>query len=261
MVVLRPYLFATALLACVLASLGLVNANSVEPRRTIEQLTSIFENSSPILHYTYCKNIHDHRGLTFGYAGFTSGTYDGTLFLREYQRLRPGNPLVRYLPAFQAIDAGPHDAEGRNPDTTGLRGFPTAFRHLGGDPAFRQAQENLVDRLYWAPSQRLARHLGAHLPLTQGELYDTCINHGADGLAALVRATTRALGGAPVDGIPERTWLAKFLALRLALLRADTTWRHAVDRVRVYQRLLTDGNVRLKKPIHVRCYRDSFTLK
>jgi len=253
---------AAAILAVLAAQTPAYSAPVAEPRLTIEQLTSIFENDTPKLQYTYCQNIHDHRGLTFGFAGFTSGTYDGTLFLEEYQRLAPGNPLVRYLPAFKKIDAGPHDAEGRNPSLAGLAGFRAAFRTLGADPAFLQAQQNLVDLLYWRPSQRIARHIGARLPLTRGQFYDACINLGEDGLRDLVRRTHHAVNGTPKTGIDERVWLAKFLALRLAdLTGGDRVERRSADRVRVYQRLLAQRNVRLARPIHLTCYGDSFTLR
>jgi chitosanase len=253
-------------IALILVAAGLFAPRSAQAaedtRLTIEQLTSIFENSTPELQFTYCQNIRDRRGLTFGFAGFTSGTYDGTLFLREYRRLHPGNTLTRFLPAFERIDAGPHDDEGRNPITAGLADFPAAFRACGDDPLFRQAQQNLVDRLYWDPAARLARRTGARLPISRGEFYDTCINQGEDGLHDLIVATNRAMGGPPRDpAIPERAWLAKFLELRLALLRADATWKHAADRVRVYQRLLSEGNVRLARPIRLECYGDRFVLR
>lgn len=248
-----------AILACCLAA---TPARADASRDTIERLTSIFENSTPRLQYTYVENIHDKRGYTFGFAGFTSGTYDGTLFIKEYNRLHPGNTLARFLPAFEKIDAGPHDDEGRNPDTAGLADFPRAFRKCGKDPAFVEAQQNLVDRLYWGPSQRMAKRAGATLAITRGQFYDACINLGEDGLADLVSRANRALGGPPRSGIGERAWLAKFLALRLRDLRAGShVERQAADRVRVYQRLLEDGNVRLALPIRVTCYGDHFVLR
>lgn len=253
---------ALSLLFCLLAIMDNTRAGAVaEPRDTIERLTSIFENDTPTLQYTYCQNIHDRRGYTFGFAGFCSGTFDGTLFLEEYDRLKPGNMLAGWLPAFRAIDAGPHDAEGRNPSTAGLEGFPAEFRACGSDPAFRQAQQNLVERLYWGPSQRIARRIGARLPITRGELYDATINHGEDGVEALVLAANRAAGGSPRGGVDERAWLAEFLAQRLALLEADATWKHSVGRVHVYQRLLEEGNVSLQRPIRVEVYGDRFTIR
>jgi len=238
------------------------SAFAADTRDTIERLTSIFENSTPVLQYTYVENIHDRRGYTFGFAGFTSGTYDGTMFLEEYARLHPDNALEKFLPAFRRIDAGPHDDEGRNPSTAGLKKFPAAFRSCGGDPVFVQAQQNLVDRLYWNPSQRIAKRVGAKLALTRGQFYDMCINRGEDGLQDLVRRATRAAGGQPKDGVNERAWLAKFLALRLDdLVNGEPYERESADRVRVYQRLLVGGNVHLRLPIRLTCYGDHFVLE
>ena len=243
------------------SALPLRSAENSPTRNTIERLTSIFENSTPKLQYTYVENIHDRRGYTFGFAGFTSGTYDGTLFLEEYNRLRPGNALGRFLPAFEKIDDGPHDDEGRNPSTAGLREFPAAFRACSGDPAFVQAQQNLVDELYWDPSQRIARRVGARLALSRGQFYDACINLGEDGLEGLVRRTNRAAGGTPRSGVDERVWIGKFLDLRLGdLVNGSHVERSAADRVRVYQRLLAQDNVQLERPIRVTCYGDRFVL-
>jgi chitosanase len=230
-------------------------------KTTIQQLTSIFENSTPVFQYTFVSNIGDGRGYTFGFVGFTSGTYSGTMFLEEYQRLRPGNALVRFLPAFRAIDAGPHDSAGRNPSTAGLEEFPSAFQGCDGDPLFRKAQRVLADRLSWNPARRLARRLGARLPITLGELYDAYVNHGEDGIRKLVNRANRRCGGTPKDHVPERKWLAAFLAVRLSVLRADSTWALAVDRIAVYRTLLHAGNVRLRRPFDVDCYGNHFRLE
>jgi len=231
-------------------------------KRVIMQLTSIFENSTTELRYDYCENIHDRRGYTFGFAGFTSGTYDGAELLKEYLRLKPdNNPLAKYLPAFEAIDKAPHDSEGRNPDTRGLDGFPEAIKTCATDPLFRQAQHNIADKLYWAPSQKEAANLGVKHAITRGQLYDAYINHGEDGALKLAGTATKNAGGSPKDGTDEKQWLAAFLEARLAVLKADKTWAESVDRVRVYQKLLASGNVDLKPPISVTCYGDSFTLK
>ncbi len=232
-----------------------------DTKNTAQKLTSVFENSTPVLQFTYVENIGDGRGLTFGFPGFTSGTYDGTMFLKEYQRLNPKNPLVKFISAFEAIDRGPHDDEGRSADTKGLANFPKAFKGCGDDPAFRVAQRNLVDKLYWNPSQALATALGAGLPITRAELYDTFINHGEDGARDIIRKTNKAMGGTPKSGVSERLWLKKFLAVRFEVLKADPTWEESLDRVRVYQKLLADGNVQLTLPFRITCYGDPFLIK
>src|SRR5262245_39075205 len=71
-------------------------------------LVAIAENSQTMLVFDYAENIHDGRGITFGMIGFTTGTYDGNEWLHYYTRLNPDNRLAKYIPAMDAIDAGPH---------------------------------------------------------------------------------------------------------------------------------------------------------
>jgi chitosanase len=227
---------------------------------TIQRLTSIFENSTTEFQFTFVQNIGDQRGWTFGFVGFTSGTYSGTMFLEEYRKLRPGNALVRFIPAFKRIDAGRHDSEGRNPDVSGLEAFPAVFQLCGIDPLFVRAQRQLADKLSWDPAQQLAKRLGARLPITQGQLYDAYVNHGESGILTLIRRTNSRAGGTPGDGVSEKKWLTKFLAVRLAVLKRDSTWVHAIDRIAVYQRILRSNNVRLRLPLEVDCYGNHFVL-
>lgn len=248
---------ATSAVILALAANGLAASR----KNTIQKLTSIFENSTPVFQYTFVSNIGDGRGYTFGFVGFTSGTYSGTMFLKEYQRLRPRNALTDFIPAFKRIDAGPHDSAGRNPDTTGLDAFPAAFQSCGNDPAFQRAQRGLADKLSWDPAQRLAKRIGARYPITQGELYDAYVNHGEDGIRSLLSKTTRRCHGTPRDGVSEKKWLGVFLRVRLAVLRADSTWVNAVDRIAVYQRLLQARNLRLRLPMEVDCYGNHFRIQ
>jgi hypothetical protein len=225
----------------------------------IQELTSVFENSTAVLQYTYVENINDGRGYTFGFPGFCSGTYDGTEFLKEYQRLNSNNTLVKYIPTFEKIDAMPHP-DGKCSNVQGLENFPKDFKSCGNDPAFEQAQQNIVDKDYWNPSQNLANEIGAKYLITKGELYDTFINHGEDGANDIMNSTTQAMGGSPASGIDEKSWLNKFLQTRLKVLQADPTWADAVDRVKVYQNLLNQGNVNLNTPMTIQCYGDTFTI-
>ncbi len=241
-------------------TLGNVSAAVTDTQRdTIYKLTSIFENSTTTLNYTYVENIGDGRGLTFGFAGFCSGTYDGTMFLKKYQALNPNNTLIKYIPAFERIDSLPHP-NGLCSDTTGLTGFAADFSSCGNDPAFIQAQHNLVDELYWNPSQNAINQIGAQYAITAGQLYDSFINHGESGAWDIINQTNNAVGRI-TNGTDEKVWLNKFLSIRYGILAADPTWSEAVDRVKVYQKLLnTDNNVNLARPLTVTCYGDTFTI-
>lgn len=236
-----------------------VSPVSENAQNTIYKLTSVFENSTPDLQYSYCEDIDDGRGLTFGFAGFCSGTFDGTMFLKVYQSLNPNNLLVKYIPTFERIDS--ENTEGMNPDTSGLEDFAEDFASCIGDPAFIQAQHQLVDKLYWNPSQAAAGEIGARLNITRGELYDAFINHGEDGAREIIDIANQNAGGTPMSGIDEETWLNEFLAARLDVLESDPTWRESVDRVHAYQNLLDEGNVDLQTPMTINCYGDTFKIE
>jgi chitosanase len=241
--------------------MSIVSANEASSKKeVIQELTSVFENSTTTLQYTYIENIHDGRGYTFGFVGFCSGTYDGTEFVKEYQKLNASNKLVKYIPTFEKIDKMDHP-DGKCDYIKGLENFPTDFKSCGDDETFKQAQQNIADGDYWNPSQSMASKIGAKYTITEGELYDTYINHGEDGATDIINSTTKAMGGSPATGIDEKAWLTKFLQLRLKVLEADPTWKEAVDRVKVYQTLLTAGNVNLQTPMTIKCYGDTYTIK
>jgi len=230
----------------------------------IWSLTCLAENSQATFAYNYAENIGDGRGITFGIIGFTSGTYDGTMLLLRIRELEPANPLVGYLPAFQAIDASPHGSNGCSDGTAGLAGFMEAFEAHGNDAAVKQAQIEKLTALYWEPTAVQAKRIGARSAITLGELYDSCVNHGEDGnsvdlgLRQLVEKANAKAGGTPLSGVDEMAWLKAFLQVRRAYL--EKGWPDAVDRVDMYSRLLESGNMGLAVPFAASCYGESFTI-
>ncbi|MEN8907792.1 MAG: chitosanase, partial [Clostridiales bacterium] len=229
-------------------------------KEIIYQLTSIFENSTTELQYTYCEDIGDGRGLTFGFPGFCSGTYDGTMFLKEYQKLNPDNILIKYINIFEEIDSANH-SDGLNGDTTGLENFGDDLAKCIDDAKFIEAQKNVVDKLYWNPSQEAVDEIGAIYPITKGEIYDSFINHGENGARDIINTANSMAGGTPESGVDEKKWLTSYLEARLEVLESDSTWQGAVDRVHVYQKLLEQDNINLNKPMNISCYGDSFVIE
>jgi chitosanase len=230
----------------------------------IWSLTCCAENSQTSFAYDYAENIDDGRGITFGIIGFTSGTYDGTMLLLRVKELAPDNPLVKYLPAFQAIDASPHGPNGCSDSTAGLAGFIEDFEAQGSGAAVKQAQLEKLDTLYWQPAIAAANGIGATSAITAGELYDACVNHGADGddtdmgLKQLIEKTKAKAGGTPASGVDEKAWLRDFLSIRRVYLEGN--WPDAVDRVDMYSRILESGNASLAVPFAATCYGDGFTI-
>ncbi len=222
-------------------------------------LVAIAENSQTTLVYDYAENLGDGRGITFGIVGFTTGTYDGNQWLHHYTSVNPDNRLAKYIPALDAIDAGPHPG-GMSDDVTGLAGFSDDFRASLADDYFRQSQLDVMDEMYWIPSLAMARDLGVRHNITLAQIFDASIQMGPEGMADVVDRTCAASGGAPDDGVDEVRWLTGFLEARREVLAQDPVWSESIDRVEMFRRLLQTGNYSLETPFAATCYGDPFTV-
>ncbi|EFN53959.1 hypothetical protein CHLNCDRAFT_53480 [Chlorella variabilis] len=220
----------------------------------------------------FAEELGDGRGITFGRAGFTTGTGDGLVVVQRYADLKPeNNTLAEYLPALRhivrqlrALEASSsHDFNGTIDDLEGLDGFAEAVRELGGDPEFQAVQDMTLQALYFQPSQRAARALGLKYALSKAQLYDAWVQHGAADAEGSHRKFRKAangivawvneeLGGTPLTGVNETLWLETYLARRKWVLdNADETWQDSTPRVDLYRWLLELKARGLDKPIRL----------
>ncbi len=228
-------------------------------KSVIVSLVAIAENSQTTPAFDYTENINDGRGITFGFIGFTTGTFDGNKWLHHYTSVNPTNRLTKYIPAMDAIDAGPHP-QGKNDNVVGLEGFIDDFHASLHDAFFTQSQIEMMEELYWTASLTKARLLGIHHTITLAQIFDTSIQMGVEGMEAIASQTNSALGGPPNDAIDEILWLSTFLDARERVLSRHPAWKESVDRVNMFRRLLKTGNYALEPPFHVTCYDCAFTV-
>jgi chitosanase len=224
-----------------------------------DQIIASFENSTTDIRYDYVENLHDGRGYTLGRAGFTTGTGDALLVVQKYDKQRPNNRLAAYEPALRQVNG--------SDSTAGLDGFADVWRRAAQDPGFRQAQDQVVDQLYFQPAMRWAAREDIHSALGQLIFYDTIIQHGEgddpDGMPAMI---TEALQKYPRHGMTEKQWLEGFLAVRKIHLEhasdPDTRqdWQESVDRVSALRSFLETGNLDLMTPLKWRVYGDDYSI-
>ncbi|MFI6206639.1 chitosanase [Streptomyces sp. NPDC051041] len=203
--------------------------------------------------YGYIEDLGDGQGYTAGIVGFCTGTHDLLALVERYTEEHPGNGLARYLPALRAVD-GTDSHEGLDP------GFPAAWRAEAEVPAFREAQEEERDRVYFEPAVRLAKLDGLGT-LGQFVYYDALVFHGPDtdpdGFYGLrERAMKRA--GTPARGGDEKAYLDAFLDVRRAAMKArgpntDTTRVDTAQR-----RWLDQGNLELRTPLEWAVYGEAY---
>ena len=226
-----------------------------DTKRRAEALTSLFENSTTEIQYAYVEDIHDGRGFTAGRAGFTTATGDALEVIELYTMRVPQNPLAKYLPRLRVL------AKVESGSVVGLDGFAAAWTSAARDSAFRTAQDDVEDRLYFIPAMKRADTLHLATPLARAELYDAIIQHGEgddpDGLPALLARTAKSVSGTPATGVDEKKWLDAFFTVRRADLAhasdASTraAWAESVSRVDAVRAIATTGNYDLHGPIVV----------
>ncbi|OXY91176.1 chitosanase [Streptomyces diastatochromogenes] len=205
--------------------------------------------------YGYIEDIGDGQGYTAGVIGFCTGTHDLLTLVERYTRAHPDNGLAKFLPALREVD-GSDSHEGLDP------GFTAAWKAEAQLPAFRKAQDEERDRVYFDPAVRRAKLDGLGT-LGQFIYYDAMVYHGpGTGPDSFHGLRARALKQAdtPAEGGSEKNYLDIFLDIRR---RAMRTKRPGVDTSRVdtaQRRFLYDGNLDLDTPLEWRVYGEPYRI-
>lgn len=227
----------------------------------VDQIVSIFENSTPVIQYGYIEALKDGRGYTAGRAGFTTATGDLVEVVHHYSDM---NPTVPSWPGLQALI--PRLEELRDQESSSLRGLadlPDLWRSSADDPKFRQAQDDVTESMYKNPARALCQKLGLKTALGFLVIYDSIIQHGNgsddDSLPSLLKRTH-------ADPSNEDAFIRAFLEVRRADLLnpadPDTAdeWRESVDRVDALKALVETGNWELHSPLRLEVGDDTYAL-
>ncbi len=235
-----------------------------EQRTLADKIVSVFENSTSKLQYSYAKKLHDGRGITAGRAGFTSATGDMLVVIEKYTGKAPGNGLAPYIPRLKKL------ARKWSSSTRGLDGLMVEWQIAAADPAFRYAQDVVVDELYYRRAVDYIQKIGSQHPLTLLLIYDALLQHGygedKDGLPELIKCTNEQLSGSPAEGINEVVWAKAFLNIRRRVLlnphnkKTQVVWAESVGRVDALMKLVNDGNTELQGPVTINPWGEEFIL-
>ncbi len=236
------------------AATGLANPAKKE---IAMRLVSSAENSSLDwrAQYAYLKDIGDGRGYTGGIIGFCSGTGDMLALVELYTDREPDNALAGYLPALRAVN-GTDSHKGLG------RGFRKAWRTAAATSAFRRAQRDERDRVYFDPAVARAKQDGLGT-LGQFAYYDAMVMHGPGTDAVSfggIRARARKRAATPAQGGREKAYLHAFLDARVWAMKQERAHLD-VSRVESAQRVfLKANNLDLDLPLKWKVYGDSYRL-
>ncbi|MET7983437.1 chitosanase [Streptomyces sp. NPDC005281] len=226
-----------------------------DKKELAQEIVASAENSTLNWHeaYGYIEDIGDGQGYTAGVIGFCTGTHDLLTLVERYTGAHPANGLARYLPALRKVD-GTDSHEGLDP------GFVAAWRHEATAPAFRKAQDDERDRIYFDPAVRLAKLDGLGT-LGQFIYYDAIVLHGPgtgpDGFYGLRERAGRE-AKPPSEGGDEKAYLDIFLDIRREAMKSRNPARDTT-RIDTAQRwFLDEGNLDLHTPLRWKVYGETY---
>ncbi|KAJ2551432.1 hypothetical protein EV175_003695 [Coemansia sp. RSA 1933] len=218
------HLSSTVIAASALALMANATMNKCAKDIAIK-ITGIYENSDTKVHYDYCENLHDGHGFTASIAGFCTRTGDAWEVIKEYKK------LIGSYGQFDSMASQLREYADRESDSiNGIKEYCKVWKSLGhSDKQFQQAQDNVRDHMYYDPAEKAANALGLKLDVSQGQLFDTAIEHGpdndADGMLSLIKRINQAFrrntpshSGSTVNinghKVDEIIWLEKFIKVR-----------------------------------------------
>lgn len=208
-------------------------------KKTAQAIVNIFETGRVLGDYGAVAVIAGDTGhLSYGRSQATlSG---GGLFalLKEYcasagaQMADEFRPL---LPRFAAKDLT------LDTDTA----VHALLREAGKDPAMREAQDRFFDKGYWQPAVAAAEKLSLTTALATSVVYDGHVHGSFRIIRDRVNKAT--------PGLPEKKWIAAYVAARKAwLLAGKGALPGTVYRMDEFSRLIAEEKWELPLPLVVR---------
>ncbi|MGY1662257.1 chitosanase [Geodermatophilus sp. SYSU D00705] len=201
----------------------------------------------------------ENRGYTAGLIGFCSGCGDMARLVEYYTSIAPGNRLEEYLPALreqQELGMGNVTQEGLGP------AFVADWRAAARDPLFREAQDHVVDTVYFDPAVQQGIADGVHA-LGQFVYFDALVVHGpGDDALSFGGIRTAALADAspPAQGGDEAEWLDAFLDARVEAMQKERAHRDTSRVDTEQRRFLEEGNLHLDTPLLWSTYGDAYRI-
>ncbi|GGM87069.1 chitosanase [Dactylosporangium sucinum] len=231
---------------------------TAQQRAVIEELRSVLMHDTLVPQFGRVVNQFDARGYVLGTGDFSTAGGEALEVIQTYTARVGPNTLSRaYLTTLTTL------RNENSPAVDALAGLPDAWRLASRDPRFRQAQDDVLENLYYTPAMKIATELGLTTALGVAVIYDTILQHGnrsnPDSLPSIRYRASRRAGGEPRD-VSEHAWLKAFLAEREATLtdpadeRYRNTWPYNLGRPRALEKLIDDGHDDLSPPITVRPY-------
>ena len=246
--------------------------------RLVEQISTIFENSSPDFQYAYIEDIEDGAGITAGRVGFNR--YSLYEFVQIYTQNKPHNRLSKYLPClntltedglnyaclFPSVPKNTLKTKHFREKTLRYFDFGRDFIRSARDPIMRKTQDQIVERNIYQPAIEWFHKLHLKTPIGFLIVYDSILQQGIDdlqGLKTMLRLTP------PWNG-NELEWLQEYMKVRkddqMHPFYPDGVTRYETAPYKCYPRsdalieILNSKNTELQTPLSFEYFGEHFKL-
>lgn len=233
---------------------------SEKQKNIMDQIVSVFENSTTEQQFDSIVELGDGRGFTAGIAGWTTSDGDMLNLFRNYNK----PPMNAFIPQLERLEEEDSD----NTIVLKSMGLVKAWADACEDPDFISCQTLVRDETYFNPALKLADQYDLTSDLALLCLYDSSIQHGCDDdpdslPAMLARTDTTTLDP---DAI-EYDFIKSFLIVRRKTLMNPSNhdsrdeWRDSVGRVDTLEDMLKKGLWDLDTPFTINPFGDEFEIK
>lgn len=229
-----------------------MNLTTVQ-RETIDQVVACFETGKPLTDASYSTValLNDGAGISFGAHQATARAGSLAAVVREYYARGGALGGLSLHDALERVERSVGLSPARLHTRPDVAALMEALGSAGAEPAMREAQRVVFDRLYWAPAYAQAVGLALVEPLSMLALYDLAIHSGPgrlDKLRPLFPEVPPSRGGA------ERAWATALVRARHAWLTGSSSGvvRATTYRTAEWLRLAAEGRWDLARPLAVR---------
>ena len=224
-----------------------------QTRHRVEEVVSVFENSSLKLQYAYIEALGDGRGYTAGRMGATTATGDLLATVQRYLKIDSNSEFKKILPLLV------ERAKSESGSIVGLESLPRLWKQAARDPKFVQVQDELENEMIYLPTVKLTKKAKVKSHLGFLCLYDTLVQHGEEELTQILARLKPAYPS-------EAAFLSDFLDLRFQFLyfpgdpSTRDEWRESSGRIFALKKLIREKNLTLEGPFSINPFGEAFVI-
>jgi chitosanase len=225
-----------------------------QQKHVIDCVLSIFETGRipTTASYSTCSILDDGAGISYGKHQCTDKAGSLDLVCKKYIELggQQAEALKQYM-NYLATNESSKFGSRRETYPTWLISLINLLKSAGSDLKMQQAQDEVFDKVYWAPAVNHANNIGLKTALGHLIVYDSTIHSGANGVTIIRNLFSQK---SPANGGDEKEWCLAYINARRNWLLSNPNdlVKRTVYRMDALKAIADSNNWDLNTPIVVR---------